>query len=102
MKKFMFTLMFVMTLSSSAMAFAPQLEFYVNREVAVSRVWNNTFRPIVCSGQAFGRTYSGVVLNSWVNQIVIYPNTYVEVYVHSNFYDPMLQAWAQIDCQIPW
>jgi len=101
-KQFLLKLFFttlLMSFSTLSWAFAPRMEFFVNREVAISRVWNNTYRPIVCSGQAFGRTYQGVVLNFWVNQIVVYPNTFVEVYVHSNFYDPMASAWAQMDCQ---
>ena len=102
MKKFILSAVAFLTLSSSAFAFVPQMEFFVNREVATARVWNTTYRPIVCNGNAFGRTYQGVVLNSWVNSLVIYPGASVNVYVHSNFYDPMIQAWAQIDCQIAW
>ena len=99
MKKMLLACAVFLTLISEAFAFVPQMEFYVNREVAVTRVWNTTFRPIVCSGQAFGRTYQGVVLSSWAQNIVVYPNRFVEVYVHSNFYDPMVQAWAQMYCQ---
>jgi hypothetical protein len=99
MKKMLFTLATITLLSTQAWAFLPRMEFFVNREVAVSRVWNTTFHPIVCFGSAYGRTYQGVVLNSWVNGLVIYPNTFVEVYVHSNFYDPMVMSWAEIDCR---
>lgn len=102
MKKLILAGAVFLTLSSSAFAFIPQIHFYVNREVAVSRVWNTTNLPMVCNGYAYGQTYRGVVLNSWVNNLVINPGVYAEVYVHSNFYDPMAQAWAQIDCQLPW
>lgn len=102
MKKMILSSFAFLTLSTQAFAFIPQMEFYVNREVAVARVWNTSFRPIVCSGQAFGRTYQGVVLNSWINGLVVYPSASADVYVYSNFYDPMSQAWAQIDCQIAW
>jgi len=99
MKKFILSTLAALTISSSAFAFVPSMEFFVNREVAVARVWNTTYRPIACSGYAFGRTYQGVVLNSWAN-VTVYPGAYVDVFVYSNFYDPMVQSWAQIDCQI--
>ncbi len=102
MKKLALSFVVFLTVSSQAHAFIPQMSFFVNREVAIARVWNTTYRPIVCYGQAFGRTWNGVVLNTWVNQLVIYPNTSVDVYVHSNFYDPFVQSWANIDCQIGW
>ncbi|MBY0414843.1 MAG: hypothetical protein K2Q18_11785 [Bdellovibrionales bacterium] len=102
MKKFIISLVAALNFSTSAYAFVPQMEFFVNREVAVSRVWNVTNRPIICSGQAFGRTYQGVVLSAWINNAVIYPGVSAEVYVHSNFYDPMIQAWAQVDCTVAW
>lgn len=98
MKKLILAAVAAMTISGSASAFIPFTQTFVNREVAVVRVINNSWRPMVCSGYAFGRTWNGVVLNSWMNQAVIYPNTFVDVFVHSNFYDPMVQAWAQVDC----
>lgn len=100
MKKFILTAVAALVVSAQAHAFIPRMEFFVNREVAVTRVWNTTMRPIVCNGQAFGRTWQGVVLNSWINGLVIYPGAAAEAYVYSNFYDPMIQAWAQVDCQI--
>lgn len=98
MKKLIFSAVATLMLSVSAEAFIPQMSFYVNREVAVARVYNSTFYPIACNGQAFGATYNGVVLNTWVNSLVIMPNTFVEVYVHSNYYDPMARSWAHIEC----
>lgn len=88
-------------ISGTASAFVPQMQFYVDREVAIARVFNTTYRPVACSGVAFGRTYQGVVLNSYAN-IVVYPGAFVDVYVHSNFYDPMAQAWAQMNCEFSW
>lgn len=102
MKKRIFTVIAALTISANVQAFVPQVQTFVNREVAVVRVWNTAFSPIVCTGAAFGRTWNGVVLNAWVNQAVIYQNAFVDVYVHSNYYDPMIQAWAQIDCQYYW
>jgi hypothetical protein len=101
MKKLMLSVAVVFTLATStAHAFIPQMSYFVNREVAVTRVWNNTYRNITCFGQAYGRTWQGVVLNSYVNGLVIFPGQSVDVYVHSNFYDPMVQAWAQINCNV--
>ena len=102
MKKILLACAFFAAMSSSAFAFIPQTNFYLNREVAIARVWNTSWQPIACYGQAFGRTWNGVVLNAWVNGVVIYPQTSVDVYVHSNFYDPFVQAWANIDCQYVW
>lgn len=102
MKKLIFSAIAALTITANAHAFIPQTQIFVNREVAVVRVLNTTFRPIICSGYAYGRTWNGVVLNAWMNQAVVYPNSFVDVYVHSNFYDPMLQAWAQINCQQHW
>ena len=99
MKKLILLSLATLTITTNANAFVPQTQAFVNREVAVIRVWNTSFHPIVCSGYAFGRTWNGVVLNSWINQVVIYPSASVDAYVHSNFYDPMVQAWAQIDCR---
>ncbi len=101
MKKFILSAIAALTISGAASAFVPQMQFFVNREVAVVRVFNTSFRPIACSGVAFGRTFNGVVLNAYAN-VVVYPGASVDVYVHSNFYDPMAQAWAQINCEFGW
>jgi hypothetical protein len=103
MKKIILSMTFILlTNATSAFAFVPQMSFNVNGYVAVARVWNTSFRPIVCNGVAYGSTMQGVVLNSWVNSLIISPNTFVEVYVYSNVYDPMTNSWAEIDCNIGW
>ncbi|MBC7427642.1 MAG: hypothetical protein H7336_03460 [Bacteriovorax sp.] len=102
MKKLILSAITALTVSGTAAAFVPQMQFFVNREVAIARVFNTTFQPVACSGVAFGRTFQGVVLNAYANHVVIYPGASVDVYVNSNFYDPMVQAWAQIDCQVAW
>jgi len=95
------TALFVVTMSQ-AFAFYPRLSFFVNREVATSRVWNTGHRPMICSGYAFGQTFNGVVLNSWFNSLYIMPGMHADAYVYSNFYDPFVRAWAQVDCQYTW
>lgn len=103
MKKFILTAaILTAAFTTNANAFIPQMSFNVNGVVAIARVWNTSFRPIVCNGVAYGRTFQGVVLNSWVNSLVVAPNGFVEVYVTSNYYDPMASAWAEMNCNIGW
>jgi hypothetical protein len=89
-------------LSLNAFAFMPQLSFFVNNQVATTRVWNTANQPLICSGYAFGQTYNGIVLNSWFNSLYIMPGMYADAYVYSNYYDPFARAWAQVDCQYTW
>lgn len=93
---------FLSALSSSAFAFIPQMSFYINREVAVTRVWNTTNRPFVCSGIAYGQTYQGVMLNAWFNNLYVAPGAYAHAYVYSNYYDPFVRTWAEVNCQFTW
>lgn len=102
MKKLMLAFIMTLTLTTSAFAFIPQMSFFVNREVATARVWNTTGRPFICSGVAYGQTYNGVVLNSWFNQLYVAPGMHADAFVYSNFYDPFINAWAQVDCQFTW
>lgn len=94
------SLIFILSFFNSALAFTPRMDFFVNREVAVARIWNTTYRPVLCSGQAFGQTWRNLTLNAFINGALIYPNQSMDVYVYSNYYDPMVRAWAQVDCQI--
>ncbi len=102
MSKFLILVTFIFSFNASAQAFIPRMEFFVNREVAVTRVWNTTFYSVVCSGLAYGQTYQGVVLNTWINQVVVAPGAYAEAYVHPNYYDPMIRAWGEINCLRGW
>lgn len=99
MKKLLFTVALLLAFSTSAFAFIPEMNFFVNREVATVRIWNNSGRPFVCSGSAYGMTYNRVVLNSWFNQVYVAPGMYAYAYVYSNYYDPFLNVWAQVNCQ---
>ncbi len=98
MKKLLLATAIFLTLSSSVFAFIPQMSFFVNRDVATARVWNTSGRPFICSGVAFGQTYNGVVLNSWFNNLYVAPGVSADAYVYSNYYDPFMSAWAQVDC----
>ncbi len=90
------------TFSFSAFAFIPQMGFFVNGQIATTRVFNTAGAPMVCSGYAFGQTYNGVVLNSWFNQVYVAPGAFVDAYVYSNGFDPFVNAWAQVDCGFAW
>ena len=102
MKKLLISAAIFLGLTSSVFAFVPQMSFFVNGEVATARIFNYTARPFVCSGSAFGQTYRGVVLNSWFNQIYVTPGMFADAYVYTNYYDPFMNAWAQVDCQFTW
>lgn len=102
MKKLIIACALLVVTMSQAFAFYPQMNFFVNREVATARVWNTGHRAMICSGYAFGQTYSGVVLNAWFNSLYIRPGMYADAYVYSNYYDPFARAWAQVDCQFTW
>ncbi len=93
--------LFILTVSES-FAFFPQMSFFVNREIATTKIWNTSHRPMVCSGYAFGQTFNGVVLNSWFNNLYIRPGMSADAYVFSNYYDPFVRSWAQVDCQFTW
>ncbi len=104
MKKLLLATGLFVMFSTSVMAnfFVPPMNFFVNRDVATARVFNTTPFPMTCSGNAFGRTWSGVVLNTWVNQLTVYPGQWVDVTVFSNYYDPFATAWANIQCYRSW
>lgn len=102
MKKLMLSALLFLTLSTSVFAFVPQMSFNVNGQVATTRVWNYTGQAFVCSGTAFGQTYGGVVLNSYFNQVYVAPGMYADAFVYSNYYDPFVNAWAQVNCQFVW
>lgn len=78
------------------------MSFFVNGETAVARVFNNTGRPFICEGTAFGQTYGGAVLNAWFSQIYVTPGMFADAYVYTNGRDPFINSWAQVDCQFTW
>ena len=100
----LFALVFSLFLTSEAMAFFPNgwsanVQISVQRTRMTATMVNRMNRPIVCRGKVFGRTASGVVLNSWVNNIVIWPGNFHHSYVHSNYADPIVNGWANVRCR---
>ena len=100
MKKLILLVLATLTISGAASAFVPEMHFSVDTgEAAVTRIFNTTSQAIVCSGSALGTTYNGAVLNVDAKNLVINPNASVDIYVYSSYYDPMVKAWAEIECQ---
>ena len=76
-----------------------QANVFVNRTYVQASVFNHTNRPIVCSGQVYGRTINGVTLSAWMNNRVIYPRMNAQAYVYTNNFQPFLNGWANIWCR---
>lgn len=89
-----------LTLTSSAFAFTPQIDFFAGGESASFSLFNTTDRLISCEGSFFAQTYAGNVLSSSVNQLVLKPGMNVTTNINSDGRDPFINAWAQIDCQL--
>ena len=68
------------------------------RNTVTATVVNTYARPLVCSGYVYGRTLYGATLNSWMNNIVVWPGSYANAYVYGPFTDPFVNAWSNIRC----
>jgi hypothetical protein len=90
MKKFILVMALVFALAAPAFA-------GFNATKAWARVNNNYNFPVYCTGQVYGQTYSGIVLNSWFNGWV-HPGAYAYAYVYTNQMDPFVNAWNDIYC----
>lgn len=100
MKKLLLLLALV-SFNAFAYPFVSRVDIFVNQYNAIARVQNISYYPIVCNGQAFGVGRSGLYFYSYVNNLVIYPGSYVDVYVSSNnIYDPLVDARAAIGCVV--
>ena len=97
-------LIFSLLISGQAFAnsasWGANAQVYVKRDEVRATIVNQFNRPIVCSGYVYGETYSGVVLNSWVNNKVIWPRNYYTVYVHSNYRDSFTDGWSEVECRV--
>lgn len=102
MKKFFLVLAAYLAINANAFAFWPgiyNVNVFVNQYNAIARVQNTSYYPIVCHGQVIGLSYSGVVLRTFVNGLVINPGVGLDIYVQANsVYDPMVDARAEIQC----
>lgn len=96
--------LYLVIVSGEAFAFYPQMQVFVSPQVATVRVFNQSYYPIVCSGVVYGRTYYGYVGQVWENNVWVYPGQFNDLYVYATnpYYDPMVQAWANLDCRYTW
>lgn len=102
MKKLFFILCAFLAINANAFAYWPgifSVNVFLNQYNAVARVHNTSYYPVACYGQVIGLSSSGVVLNTYVNGVVINPGVSLDIYVRANsVYDPMIDARADIQC----
>jgi|GEM_PF-907249 hypothetical protein len=70
---------------------------FTNFQVSAT-VINRFYRPIICSGYAYGQTFYGNVFNSYMNNVVVYPGNYAQVYVYNYNSNRFVNAWSNIRC----
>lgn len=90
----------IMSFSFSAFAFFPVNPLVqVRGDVVSAQIYNPYYEPILCEGYAFGRTYSGAVIQSRVADIIP-AGAHRYAYVNTNPYlNPFVQGWAQVLCR---
>jgi hypothetical protein len=95
----------LLTVALLALSFKAHAFFTVNPLVQVrnnvvsAQVYNPYYEPIVCEGFAFGRTFSGMVFQSRIADVIA-PGSHRYVYVHTNpFVNPFVNGWAQAQCR---
>jgi hypothetical protein len=71
----------------------------VSQFQATATLVNQSFRPVVCSGYVYGRTWSGMTPWGQMNGVVIYPGQYAHVHATTNTYDPFVNAWSDLWCR---
>ena len=71
---------------------------FTNVQVTATIV-NQSWRAVVCSGYAYGQTWSGNVYNGYMNNVVIYPGQYAYAQVYSNGFDQFVNGWSDIWCR---
>lgn len=96
----------ILTLSafsaSSAQAYSTwqaNAHISVNQLRVTATVVNQSFRPIICSGYVYGQIQFGTTVHSWMNQQVIQPGQHANIYVYTNYAQPFVNGWADINCR---
>lgn len=95
----------ILSVLMGGQAFAYPRTWQANAQISVrsdritATIVNQWNRPIVCSGKVFGRTGSGVVLDSWLNSVVIWPGNYYHGYVYTHSRDRFVNGWANVQCR---
>ncbi len=71
----------------------------VRSNLVSAQIYNPFYEAIICEGLAFGRTYSGAVIQARVADIIPAGGQRF-AYVHTNPYlNPFVQGWAQVQCR---
>lgn len=105
MKRLLAVFTFCLFLVTSAHAYNYGAPFQAQAQISFSQfqatatVVNNSYQPVLCSGYAYGRTYYGQVLNSYMNNVVIYPGHFAQVHVYNYNRNAFVNAWADIWCR---
>jgi hypothetical protein len=88
-------------LASSAFAqfFSARTFVTVLPAQVTAEVFNPYYEPIICNGQVFGQTASGVVLNSFFNEQFMPAGSYRFAVVRANPLNPFVGGWANIHCR---
>jgi hypothetical protein len=89
------------TLTTSAFAqFFPAQAFVTVFPARVSvQVYNPYYEPIVCSGQVFGQTMYGPVLNVFFLEQLMLAGQSSYATVVTNPFNPFVNGWANINCR---
>lgn len=105
MKRLFAVLALVFATLSAAHAYYPpryapvQAHVSFNQYQVSATVINNQYRPIICSGYAYGRTFYGNVFNSYMNNVVVYPGNHAQVFVYNYNSNGFVNAWSDIRCR---
>jgi len=100
MKKIMIALATLLTIISNTYAFQAYTQVHMNRTSATIEVINYTNRPMVCSGYAEGITIGGRFARVFMNNAVIYPGRFANLYIYTNNFDIFRLVRPFINCQI--
>ena len=101
MKNLMILVVATVTMISSAQAnnFRANARVHMSPTQGIVEVVNELYRPIECSGEVRGMTRSGNTVYVYVNNVVIYPNRYIEAFVYTNNGDTFVRVMPRISCR---
>jgi hypothetical protein len=99
LKVLLFTAMLATATSAMAQFFPAQTFMSVLPGRVSAQVVNPYFQPIVCSGQVFGQTNYGVVLNAFFVEQLLPPGAHRFAFVQTNPWQPFVHGWSNIHCR---
>ena len=95
-----FTLV-LMTMTATASAqqwFHVNVQLQYNSTTVSAVIFNNFDRPVMCRGVARGITFQGMHLESYFNNVVVYPGANAYAYVYTNMSAPFVNAASNAQC----